>query len=63
MSEPVKERVAELGSQTGGGRNPEDGSRGGLCLVGELGPWVPGGGIPTFCCTPFGSLELEPGMF
>lgn len=60
MSEPVKERVAELGSQTGAGRDSEDG---GLCVVGELGPWVPEGGIPTFCCTPFGSLEVEPGMF
>lgn len=55
--------MAELGSQTGGGRDSEDGSRGGLCIVGELGPWVPEGGIPTFCCTPFGSLEVGPGMF
>lgn len=40
VSESTKERAEELADRR---KNPDDGNRGCLCVVGELGKWGPGG--------------------
>lgn len=65
MLEPIKERVAELGSQMGRREESRGWKQGRPVCSGRTGYMGTGagGGIPTFCCIPFGPLEFEPCMF